>query len=363
MRFRPPVSGLLALTLLRLPASAQEPDPLHVWSTVNVVGQATGADRIPAELTGSVDLFADLLVGSAVIHAYVEGNTTPRAGGVSTRVPNANMDAGTALGGDGDGRVQLSELRVAWPTGGRTVAHVGLMDLTGFVDVSRIANDENLYFLAQPFVNNPTILFPDYTLGAVFLTRVSGIPDGRLAFALSSSHGIADTPDASYGALFDVAAPGRGAFAAARLEWEGLRWRGSVGAWGSSGERTEDGGPGARALPDRGLFGVLGWHGDAQSLSGRLGFARGPAATEAFVGLTWLATLGANAVGVGVARTPALPRVVDRSGSHVEAFVRRDLWETVYLTSSVQWLSDALLPEGREGDGLWIFGFRLSATF
>ena len=362
MRCSPPASALLSLVVLPVVGTAQEVEPLDLRSTVTLVGQTTGADRTRSELTGSADLFADLTLGPVIVHGYVEGSTTPRQRGVSTRIPYVNMDAGTALGGDGGGRVQLSELRVAWPVGGRSVAHAGLMDLTGFLDVSRIANDENLYFLAQPFVNNPTIVFPDYTLGAVFLTRLDALPRGTLAFALSSSHGIADTPDASYGALLDVAAPGRGAFAAVRLEWEGDWWRGSLGGWGSSGERREAASTG-RVLPDGGAFGVLGWTGDAQSLSGRLGVARGPSATEAFVGLTWLATLGSNAVGVGMARTPALPYLVDGSAGPVEAFVRRDLLDVVYVTTSIQWLSEALLPGDQATDGLWIFGFRLSATF
>ena len=343
-----------------LAVTAQEAERVVVRSAASLVGQATGADQTRAEITASADLFADVLLGPTVLHVYVEGGTTPRRHGVSTRVPFANMDAGTAVGSRGNGRIQLSELRLAWSVGERTVVHAGLMDLTGFLDVSRISNDENLYFLAQPFVNNPTIAFPDYTLGGALLTSLEALPAGRLTFSVASSHGIADSPEASYARLLDLDDPEKGVFLAGRFAWEEGHWRGSLGAWGSTGNRVESD-PAGQPLPDRGLFSVLGWAGDVHSLDGRFGVARGHDDSEVFIGVTWLGTLASNAVGIGVARTPGLPHFVDRVGAHAEAFVRRSVWHTVYLTSSVQWLSQDLLPDLTKDDGLWIFGVWISA--
>jgi len=227
---------------------------VDVWAAANVVGQATGEDDIRSELTMSLDLFADVRLGPVVLHAYVEANTTPRTNGVSTRIPFSNTDAGTALGSSGKGRVQISELRVAWPFRDDGVLLAGLMDLTGFLDVSRIANDENLFFLAQPFVNNPTILFPDYTLASALFVGLPRLPGGEVVVTLASSHGVADHPEASYRRLLDHDAEGRGVFTGGRVRLEGDRWRGALGAWTSTGERV---GRVGESLPTRGLFSVM----------------------------------------------------------------------------------------------------------
>lgn len=339
---------------------AQVPSPVRFEAAANLVGQATGEDEIRSEVVGSLDLFTDVRVGPISVHVYVEGNTSPRSGGVSQGVPFANMDAGTALGADGDGRIQLSELRIAWPLHPRATVHAGLMDLTGFVDVSRISNDENLFFLGQPFVNNPTIIFPDYTVGAALLLGLPQVPRGQIALTVASSHGLADNPRASYGELFDLDAPGKGTFVAGRFRWEAEGWEGSVGAWTSSADRSSD--IGAAPLPTHGLYSVLGISSGVHSLNGRIGLALGDDGSEPFLGITYLGSVGANALGVGLSKTPALPSFVGRTAQHAEAFLRRSIRDLVYLTSSVQHLSPDYFPDGLVSGGIWIFGFRLSAA-
>lgn len=355
------LTALVALATASAPSLAQtRPAGVDFQSSVNLVGQTTGEDNVRSEFVGSLDLFADIRLKAVTVHAYVEANTTPRGGGISSRIPFANMDAGSALGGDGRGRVQLSELRLAWDAGRRVVLHAGLMDLTGFLDVSRIANDENLFFLGQPFVNNPTIIFPDYTLGATAEVGIPQMPDGRLALSVSSSHGLADNPGASYGDLFRLDAPDKGVFVAGRLRWATATWAGSLGGWATTSDKSAD--VSRRPLPTRGLYSVLGLTSGVHSFNGRLGLASGEVGTEPFVGLTYLGTVGANALGVGIARTPGLPSFVDRQAEHAETFLRRSIREVVYLTTSVQWLSEELLPEGSASEGVWVFGFRLSAA-
>lgn len=359
-------ASLLALALAKLagtttPAGAQTPpDRFDFRASANLVGQATGADDIRAELVGSLDLFSDVRLGPVTLHVYVESNTSPRTNAVSARLPFANMDAGTALGADGDGRIQISELRLAWPLRERTVLHAGLMDLTGFLDVSRISNDENLFFLGQPFVNNPTIVFPDYTVATALVVDLPRVSNGRVALAVSSSHGLGDNPSVSYGRLLDLDAPDKGVFTAGRFRWDAERWSGSIGGWTSTGARMA--GSARDPLPTRGLFAVLGISSNLHSLNGRVGVADGDAGTEPFFGLTYLGSIGANALGLGIARTPGLPSFLDRDAEHAEAFVRRSIKGVVYLTSSAQWLSAELLPGAAE-EGVWIFGFRLSAAF
>lgn len=358
-RFVLSLASAVAFGMSTSPSAAQaQPVSLDFQTSANLVGQVTGEDDVRSELVGSLDLFTDVRLGPVTLHAYVEANTSPRTDGVSARVPFANMDAGSALGPDGDGRVQLSEFRIAWGAGRRVELHAGLMDLTGFLDVSRISNDENLFFLGQPFVNNPTIIFPDYTLGATAVVGIPEMPSGRLALSIASSHGIADNPRASYEELLDLDAPDKGVFVAARFRWATTRWAGSFGGWTTTGEKSADFEP--HPLPTRGAYTVLGITTGVHSLNGRVGVAEGNAGTDAFVGLTYLGEVGANALGLGVARTPGLPSLVDRPSEHVEAFLRRSIREVVYLTSSVQWLSQELAPTG--SGGIWIFGFRLSAT-
>lgn len=352
--------AVFALTASAAPSDAQTTPAVLFEASANLVGQATSEDDIRSEVVGSLDLFAEARLGPISILAYVEGNTSPKTNGVSQRVPFANMDAGSALGSNGDGRVQLSELRMAWPIRERVVLHAGLVDLTGFLDVSRISNDENLFFLGQPFVNNPTIIFPDYTLGTTLVVGIPQVPRGRIALAVASSHGLADNPRASYGELFDLNAPGRSAFFAGRFRWEAEGWEGSIGGWATTADRSADLAP--LPLPTQGLYSVLGISSGVHSLNGRVGIAIGDEGTEPFLGLTYLGTVGANALGVGVAKAPALPSFVARDAGHAEAFVRKGIRETLYLTSSIQWLSNQLLPEGRVSGGAWIFGFRLSAT-
>lgn len=45
--------------------------------------------------------------------------------------------------------------------------HMGKIDFTGFYDTSAYANDETSQFLNSALVNNPTIPFPDYSLGVI----------------------------------------------------------------------------------------------------------------------------------------------------------------------------------------------------
>lgn len=176
---------------------AQQRQALDASGGVTVVGQWANDDDVRPELVTSFDLFLEARLHQGTVHLYVEANTSPFRDGVSRRIPEVNTDAGTALNRSGEGRIQISELRLTWPIFQGSHVHLGLLDATGFLDVSQIANDENLFFLGGPFVNNPTIEFPDYALGAGL---DGGLTDnGKLCYAviLTSSNGLADNPDVS----------------------------------------------------------------------------------------------------------------------------------------------------------------------
>lgn len=57
---------------------------------------------------------------------------------------------------------------------GKLVATVGKLDPVVYFDASEMANDENIQFLADIFVNNPAVDWPDYAYGA----RLSYAPAG-----------------------------------------------------------------------------------------------------------------------------------------------------------------------------------------
>lgn len=353
-----------AAALLGTGVGAQDTPPrMRVAGSVTVVAQATDAADTRDEAVGSLDLFVDVRMGRIVIHAYIEGGTTPFSGGISSRIPHANADGGTALDGDGTGRVQLSEFRALVPLGRSGELHAGLLDLTGFLDVSRIANDENLYFLGTPFVNNPTIAFPDYVPGVVVEGWMPGLEEIRVALALTGSEGLADHPDASYGRLLDLDARGRGVFTGVRLRWEGARSHASLGGWLDTGDHPALDGTG-RAENHHGIFAVGGVDRGAHSVSARIGQADpGVMALPGFLGATWLWAPGEEALGLAVGRSSPSDRLARTDGLvHTEGFIRRRFFGGVFLTASVQRIE---LPRPADGgtEGLWVAGVRLSAGF
>lgn len=190
--------ALAALTLLPGALAGQ----IELSGGVNVVAQGADVDSIATEMVASLDLFLGVPAGPGRVRAYVEVSTTPFPNGVFRTLPEANTDAGTALNASGDGRAQLSELAYEWIVSPGAELHLGLLDATGYLDVSRISNDENLFFLAVPFVNNPTIEFPDYAPAAAFSLDSRGWIPGT-SVVVSGSHGIADNPGRGYRELLD----------------------------------------------------------------------------------------------------------------------------------------------------------------
>ncbi|MCP4716120.1 MAG: carbohydrate porin [Deltaproteobacteria bacterium] len=85
---------------------------------------------------------------------------------------------------DDDADLQISEL---WYEQrffrGRLTATFGKMDVTRWFDANAVANDETLQFLADAFVNNIAVEFPDYAYGArmtLGLTKIIDLSLGLL---------------------------------------------------------------------------------------------------------------------------------------------------------------------------------------
>jgi len=234
--------GLAALSLC-LPAQAEHtsehiesrhgavtmPDqPIAVEGGFTAIVQASNDSNIDAEATSSFDLVTTLPAGKGKWVIYIEGNTSPRTDGVSNQLGEANADAGSALDRDGNGRLQVSEAHYFYPLGNGLLVS-GLLDVTTSLDDSEVANDETSQFLSSSLVNNPTIGFPDYSLGVTYNREKA--EDWGYTLALTSSNGLADNPNASYSQLVDVDAEGKGVFAAAEGQWPVVSTQLHVGVW------------------------------------------------------------------------------------------------------------------------------------
>lgn len=243
--------------LLAMPIFMSDPVPAMaaaVDTALTATHQAAG--NADAETLSSLDLTGTFNLGPGRFTFYAEGSTTPDDDGVSTRYPTVNADAGSALDGNGDGRLQLSEAfyRIANERGSTAI---GLLDATRFLDVTSnplsgtndgFANDETASLLNSAFVNNPAIAFPDYTLGFTgTLTRHGDRQQLRLL--ISSGTGITDTSNARYGELVDLGVNGCGLFTVI----EGFQALDSgralrIGLWRNS--RGPEDGHGIYTVPD-----------------------------------------------------------------------------------------------------------------
>lgn len=357
----------LAGVLLPSAAAGAQPSRYAVSGGLTTVAQWVDDDRVRAEWVSSLDLFVDVALGGRVrLETYVEANTTPFRNGVSTLVGEANTDAGTALNGRREGRVQLSEVRLVVPLGEGSRVHGGLLDATHFLDVSRIANDENLFFLGVPFVNNPTIEFPDYALGAALDGAIPGTDSWRVGAVVTSSHGLADNPGVSYAQLLSVDEPDKGVFAGLATRWVGEGRRLSLGGWVHTAPHDRlDGAADSEA--NWGLFSVAGWFRGPHAVSARVGLANPEISVDRlFTGLTYLWARTPDAVGVAVGRSAASPDAIDAADVvHGELFVRRRLFREVFATGSLQRIHNPGFDDlGRTVDSrLWIVGLRLSMQF
>lgn len=352
-------------------ATAQVPSqsvgaPVSVVGGITAVGQATTDDRARSEVVGSLDLFITVPFRRLWLHMYVEGNTTPFRNGVSRIIGEANTDAGTALDRRRRGRVQLSEVRLVAPVADELRLHGGLLDATGFLDVSRIANDENIFFLGVPFVNNPTIDFPDYAIGVALEGALPGADGWEVGAAVTSSNGLADNPNVSYTQLLSLDDEEKGVFAGAALRWEGDGKRVSVGAWTNTADRERlDGGP--EPQTNRGAFAVGGWFDGDHSVSARAGVADPSVAlASAFLGVTYLWARRPNALGLAVGRSFASGDAAGTADvTQAEAFVRRRLLGEVFVTASVQRIGNpGFDATGATTDpSVWVGSLRLSTQF
>jgi len=299
---------ILLMTLLMLNAAspfAQEVTitDASVWEGgVTAVYQVADDDRVDSEFTASADLFITLPRKAGEWLMYIEASTSPQANGVSAVYPTANADAGSVLDEDGDGGIQISEFNYTFQLAGDRSLMVGLINPSAWLDRSRITNDENMHYLNGSFKNNATIEFPDYTFGGVFRWLASESRP-EISLVISSSDGKADVPDRSYQNLLKLSSDERGAFLGIGASWLRENTSLRLGAWLRSDDHAVAGNPDDTEM-NYGVYGVLGWQGDAHAVNIRLGMANEDVSIATrFAAIAYQRVIRNSLLGAGVART------------------------------------------------------------
>lgn len=336
---------------------------MQLAAGLTTTAQSTDDDRVRDELQMSADLELSLPAGPGTWSLHLEGSTGQRSSGVSSVLGEANADAGSALDAEGDGRIQISELHYSLPAAGGMLT-AGLLDVTGFLDGSEVANDEGAQFLGSFFVNNPSIEFPDYTLGGAW--RREPVNGPGISVVLTSSHGLADN-SATYYRTFDVSDDDKGVFAAGELDWHIDTTTLRVGTWLHSGDHAPLNGTGG----NENNFGVY------SSIDGvigtgkwnlRAGVANADVSnTAGFLAAAYERVLGPATLGVGLARAFASSDLgAGRDDiTQAEVYARFDLSRHIHLTPSIQYIENSGFDSsGTDFDpDVTIFSLRLGYTY
>lgn len=353
--------------VLALPAAQGGERAYSMSGGITFTAQHTDDGRLDAEGLASGDLFLTVpgLGGEWTLH--VEGSVTPGTHGVASLVGEANTDAATVLSPDRHGNAQVSEIMFTYPLAEGRVLTLGMLEAAAFFDTARTAIDENTQFVGLSFKHNLTIEFPDYALGAVYQhATVDGGPE--LRFTLSSSHGLADNPEASYAQALDINGTDKGAFVAAAGLWQIGAWHSELGAWTHTAtHHALDGSPGDRR--NYGAYLVLGREGPGHAFDLRYGRANAEVfEAEAFLALTWEWRRPEATYGFGAARTfladdAAGPGRDDMS--QYEVYARFGLGHDLELTPHLQHITNSGFDasDAAFARALNIVGLRLAWAF
>lgn len=340
---------------------------IKVESGMTVTAQHGTNSQTQDELLASFDLLSLIPFQAGEWAIYVEGNTTPKPGGVSSTLVEANADAGSALDRDGKGRLQVSEFYYRRPLMGNSLA-VGLLDPAGVLDGSDVANDETAQFLGASFVNNPTIAMPDYTLGAGYHieSKHNGV---EFSLLLTGSHGLADSPNASYAELVELDADGKGLFVGGEVYWP-LRhtiWR--IGVWLNTAkfDYLDDSG---NSDKNYGVYLSTDYAiNERYRLNVRAGLANETVSIAAdFLGIALETRLAGYMTGIGIAHTG----VSSKAGAgyadfaQAEIYTRFHIHDQLQLTPSLQWIQNSGFRKpdtNADSNPVGVFSLRASYVF
>ncbi len=362
MTFRVAV-GLALGFGLTLPLKASE----WQWSGgVVLTHQQTNAPAVANETAGSADLILTKQQVSSSWVLHLEASSSLNANRVASVIPEANTDAGSALDKDGKGRVQLSEFYYQHNFSNTQQLSVGLLDVSGFFEQSRIASDEATQFLGTFFTGNPLIEFPDYTLGVVYQQELAFGPVFRAA--LTSSNGLADNSARSYNEVLSVTDQDKGLFAVSSLSWRSQAYVFRLGAWTNTANHyTLDG---SRDNADNyGVYMLTGYQAGNHAWNMRLGLANDKVSKAvAFTSLGYQYHLERYVFGAGIARAYLSSQektTNQRDTQQYELYVRYEFQPQWYLTADLQNIvnSDFTANEDDKNRSSTVYGMRLSWLF
>jgi hypothetical protein len=344
--------------------------PLTVTATemergVTITYLSSDDNRADAEAVLSADLVITQPMGAGYWTVYLEGSTQLSDDGVNSLIAEANGDAGSALDGDGHGRVQLSELHYSWPLANGNMT-LGMLDTSAFLDGSDVANDETVQFLGAFLVNNPTIEFPDYTLGLAWTREAHNNWPG-ISLVLASSHGLADNPSADYHDLFNVGDDHKGLFAAGELQWPLQALIVRTGLWLSTADHSELSGTDTDAN-NAGIYASIDGPVAAGYWNIRLGWSdEDVSAGDAFAAAALEYPLLGLTTGVGIAWLQASDELGPGTDDTVQAEIygRYDFNEHANISGHIQHVSNTGFD--RTGavidDDVLVYGVRTTITF
>lgn len=341
--------------------------PVSVTGGVTAIGQSANDARIGRELTAFFDVYVSGGLGPGLWFAYIEGSSSPARHGVSRFIREANTDAGTTLGTETEGNVQISELKYRWPVNAQGFITAGLIDPSAYMDLAPTANDENQQFLGVTFVNNPIIEFPDYSLGVVYVQRADS-SGPEWFFVLTSTHGLNDNPDATYAQLFNVDNPEKGAFVGVGVRHERGSWHGELGLWAHTApheslDGTRHGGR------NYGVYGIVGRNQTQGGIDLRLGWTNPDVFQgRAFAGLTWEHRFEHLTVGAGASHiwvSSKLPEPDKGDLTQLELYARMPVGHGIEITPDIQYVVNSSFDKsGTVYDkAVTIYGIRVAFAF
>jgi hypothetical protein len=370
--------GLLLLIAIHGAAKAADNPDAHRHGRTHVEGFLLGTwqganhsrvDDQDVHDEGNLELYllGSLKMGSGSWYMELRGSSTPRKNGVS-EFYGSNALVGETINADGKGRIAATQFFYELPVGAGKF-RLGMLDPTAVLDANDVADDEYTQFMADAFVNNPSIGFPSYVLAAAYQGAASERLDYKL-FAGSSS-GLQDPADPTYHNVVDVGGEGKGAFAAGELDWRVQDYSIQAGLWYDSAELERLDAPsdaGSDTAHGYGVYTSIGGPAGPGAWSVRAGVANNTVQAAAnFLSFAYELPLQLSAhattLGVGLARggdSSDLP--FDAAPIYrAEAYWRVHLAGPAYVSLDVQYVQHAGFHANR--GGAWLGGIRLGAAF
>lgn len=328
--------------------------------------QAGTGSNINDEGNGQVYLFGTMDMGPGTWNMEVRAGTTPAANGVSS-VDGSNALVGETTDDNGSGRIAITQLFYELGVGPGQL-RVGLLDPTAVMDGGEIANDEYTQFLADAFVNNPTIGFPSFVLGAAYQGQLNSNLNYKLF--VGSDSGLEEA-DHTYNNVFEVdgdrGTHSKGAYTNAELDWHneaGYAVKGGI--WYDTGNVTKVG-SGTGDTNPYGFYAILAAPVSNGRVQLRAGFANNDAQAQAnFVSVAYQQPLALSqhdaTIGVGVARTGASGNLPSGDAIYrAEAYWRVNIVDSFYVTPDIQYVINPGF-DSRHDDGL-VGGVRVGYLF